>query len=127
MSFLKYADRPDITRGNGRGPVSFARASEEGAPFRGEDALLRPSERDLLCETVYDVHVAVFDLGKEEDAKRYQEILDRTVNGWYRILHVIRRWVAAGESDPGRILVYVEWAEAYREVDKRRLSAGADR
>lgn len=128
MSLLKYQEDVDLLRGaSERGRVFFGRASVDGVPFRipegaAERVPLRNEEFDAFCDTVYDVEVRLFDLSRDEDRRQYQAILDRAVNGWYRILHIMRRW-KDGENGQGEggIIAYVEWAVPFKEVNPEKL------
>lgn len=113
MSFLKYQDDPRVVQGDGRGSLSFARAHLDGMPFRGNAPMLKEDEYQAVCDTVYDTHVRVFDLGNQDEAEDYRKILDRVTNGWYRLLHMR----PVGES-----LKYVlMWAEPFKEVNRNKL------
>ena len=124
MSLLKYQDNSDITQGNGRGPVSFARAHVDGLPFRGSAPLLRENEYQEACETVYDVHVDILDISVPEQKARLQEILDRAANQWYRVLRQICKWTKT-DDNKDTVKVYIEWAELHREVNRMRAPPAA--
>ena len=123
MSLLKYAQDRTIVEGNGRGKLSFARAHNDGMPFRGPSAMLRESEYEEYTEIVNDGHVAVFDLSNPEQQAKLEEIVDCAANGWWNI------WKMQDHAIPQpdgtlKIVVYCVWSQPYRELARSRLPSG---
>jgi hypothetical protein len=123
MSFIKYAENPDVKEGNGRGPMHFGRAHVDGLPFRGKPVMLKEEEWDDFTEIVYDAQVELFDLSDDESKKRLQSVIDNVANGVFRVLRYDHHWYEKGDGIPS-IRVYLMWCSAQRELAKYRLPAG---
>jgi hypothetical protein len=122
-SFLKYSERPEICQGNGRGPISFARAHLDGMPFRGKPPLLREEEFQDVCETLYDTFVDIFDLSVPAQKERLTGILDKAANRWFNILRMSEQWTKTADGHD-TVKVYIIWTEPYKEVNPHRLGVG---
>lgn len=122
MSFLKYQHDQDVLQGNGRGPVSFARAHIDGAPYRGPALPLREEEYYDYTEEVLDFDCGIFDIRDKEEYIRLRTIMDRASNDWYRIVDYQTKW---GERSDGSttMFVYLAWAIPHRELAKQRAVA----
>jgi hypothetical protein len=120
MSFLKYALDQGITRGNGRGPVSFTRSHIDGVPFRGPTAMLKEEEYDEFTEVVNDGFVELFDLSIPEHKAKLQEIVDAAANTWYTIWKM-ENYAVPQPDGSLKIFVYCVWAQPYRELARHRL------
>ena len=123
MSFLKYAQDQNVTRGNGRGPLSFHRSHVDGVPFRGQPAMLKEEEYEEFTEIVNDGHVRTFDLSKEEDLAKLNEIVDAAGNTWYQIWKM-QEYPCPQPDGSLKIFVYCVWTEPFRELAKHRLPSG---
>lgn len=123
MSFLKYAQNPDITKGNGRGPLSFRKAHVDGMPWRGPTAMLKDEEYDEYTEQVNDGYVALFDLSNPQHLLKLQEIVDAAANAWYSIWKMQEHAVPQPDGSL-KIFVYCVWVEPYRELARHRLPSG---
>jgi hypothetical protein len=122
-SFLKYQEKPDICEGNGRGPISFARAHLDGMPFRGKAPLLREDEYQECCETLYDTFVDIFDLSDSAQKEKLTGILDKAANRWFNILRMSEQWTKTADGKD-TVKVYIIWTEPYKELNPQRLSSG---
>jgi hypothetical protein len=107
MSFLKYAQDPDVLKGNGRGPVSFTRARIDGMPFRGKTPLLKEEEFESQTTVNGETYVKTFDTSDPEQLKEYTRIVDGVVNHLYRMVYRNHRWVE--KPDGPAMFVYIEW------------------
>ena len=123
MSLLKYSDNEKIVQGNGRGPLSFARAHIDGMPYRGQRAMLRDEEFDEFTEVVRDAYVRIFDLSKEDDAKKLNSIVDAASNGWFQIYRMSEKFVEQPDGDV-KCFVYCVWMEPHRELNRQRVPVG---
>jgi hypothetical protein len=118
MSFLKFHHE---VNGNGRGEVHWARASRDGAPFRGDNIpLLKEEEYEDLSERVYDANVETFDTSDSEQKEKLRQILDAAANGWYKVLCMDRKWIK-GDNGAAKMCVYIEWVEPYQEIASSKL------
>lgn len=116
MSFLKYQEDQEITTGNDRGPVHFARAHIDGMPYRGQAVPLRDEEFDEFTEIVWDGKVKMFDTSNAEDLAELQVVVDRIANGWYRGMKETEKWVEKnGETI---LMIFMAWAEPHRELNR---------
>ena len=122
MSFLKYQDDQELKDGNGRGSLSFGRAHVDGMPFRGPSMLMKDEEYSTFTETVQDFGAKVFDVGDPQEYEELKLILDRTVNGWYQILEMDKKW---GTTDKGKptVFVFLMWTVPHKELSKHRVEA----
>jgi len=118
-SLLKYPDASNSHASNHeRGNEYWDRSHIDGIPFRGHHApVLREAEYEALAERVYDAKVDTFDMSDPEQRERYQTILDRAANKWYRVLACDRQFVESKLS----WLVYLEWVEPYMEIPASKL------
>lgn len=115
-SFVKYLNTP----GNERGALHWGRAGVDGAPFRGpRSPLLKESEYEAYAERVYDAKVDTFDMSDKAQKLRYQEILDRSANRWYRVLACDRQFVESKNT----WMVYLEWVEPHMEIAADKLNS----
>jgi len=122
-SLLKYAENEQIRRGNGRGRLSFNRASEDGMPFRGPSAFLKEEEFDEYTETVNDGYVHLFDLSNPEHHKKLQEIIDANANGWFKVQRMSEQFVPQADGTI-KVFVYIVWVEPHKELAKHRMPPG---
>lgn len=123
MSFIKYADDPDVQQGNGRGPLHFGRTHLDGLPFRGNPGMLKDAEYDEYTETVYDADVDVFEVTDPAQKKKLRMITDNVANGVFRILRFDHHWYTKGNGEPG-LKVFVMWCSAQKELAKYRMPPG---
>jgi len=119
MSFLKYQEDKGVVTGNGRGPLSFARAHIDGMPFRGQPMALREEEFEEFTEIVWDGRVKVFDTSNPDDMVELQLVVDRIANGWYRGMKETEKWVEKPDGST-TLLIFMAWAEPHRELNKNR-------
>jgi len=82
--------------------------------------MLRDEEYAALCETVYDVKVAIYDVSDPEQKAALVEILDRAANGWYRVLAMDRNWTKTSDGED-TVKVYIEYAVMHKEVNTNQL------
>lgn len=120
MSFIKYADDPDVKEGNGRGPLHFSRAHIDGLPFRGQPVMLRDEEFDEYTEIVYDANVDVFEVTDKDQKQRLQKVMDNIANGVFRVLRFDHHWYTKDNGEPG-LKVFLMWCSAQKELNKHRL------
>lgn len=123
MSFLKFAENPELVGGNGRGPLSFHRAHLDGMPYRGPKAMLREEEYQEYTEQVNDGFVYLFDLSKPADQKKLQEIVDAASNDWFHVYKMSEHPVPQPDGSL-KMFVYCVWYEPHRELAKHRLPPG---
>lgn len=120
MSFLKFSRSVKTSGGK---PVHWNRASMDGAPFRGaKPPLLREEEIEQQVEKVDDVHYGLFDTSRPKQkicGRTYAEVMEGVVSQLYS-LTADRIFIRAKDPKTGnfKILVYVEWAEAFMEYTK---------
>ena len=120
MSFLKYANDPDVKKGNGRGPLSFHRSHIDGMPFRGRPHMLKEEEFQSLAEVVHETFVKEFNLSIPEELQEYRKVLDAIVNKLYRCLaRKLERVPQPDGSHP--MIAYIEYSEPAMEVPESRL------
>ena len=123
MSFIKYANDPSITEGNGRGPLSFHRSHIDGKPYRGRPHMLKEEEFQALAETVHDTYVKEFNLSKPEELAAYTKVLDGIVNRLFKCIHrIVERVQQPDGTWP--MIAYVEWTLPAMEVPQSRLPYG---
>ena len=97
---------------NGRGKLHWARAGEDGAPFRGPQApMMTEEEFDERLVRVGDPQIEIFDIGDPEQRALYKAVMDRIVNGWAQCQFVERQFAPATSS----WIVYIEWVEYFME------------
>lgn len=116
MSFIKYQGLQTTDRGQ----LSFARAHLDGMPFRGQPSLLREDEIATASETVHDAKVGLYDLSIPEQAFAVQQVLDRIVNSWYKLLFIRDAWHAKADGTM-TLMLAVAWSEPHKELNKSRL------
>ena len=121
-SFLKYHDDEAIRRGNGRGPLYFGRAREDGMPFRGAPPLLREEEWDEYTQQTNDFGRGIYDWSDPKQATELDAIMDKVANGWYHLLYHDTRW---HEKPDGTVtcLTAIMYGVPYRELDQPRAAA----
>jgi hypothetical protein len=116
VSFFKYANDPEIVKGNGRGRLQFGRADIDGMPFRGQSPYpMREDEFQQLTDVVCNTSCKIFDLSNHEQLVAYKEVLDRCVNKLYRCLFRSQRW-AFDEKGIPHLYMYIEWTEPALET-----------
>lgn len=90
------------------------------APFRGPYApTLTQEELDTKVEVQMDFHQQFFNLAIEKDATEYAWIMDRIVNGLFK-LHYIDRHV---DHVAGKATVQLEWSQCYAQLSPRAKDA----
>ena len=117
MSLLKYHSEHA-----NNGSISFNRAHLDGVPWRGPSYPLKEEEYYEYTNEVLDVDIGIFNIRDEAERLQMKTIMDKAANGWFRLIDYDKKWV---EKDNGEqtILVYLAWAEPYRELDNRRVRA----
>jgi len=116
MSFFKYANDPEVTKGNGRGRLQFGRADIDGMPFRGQSPYpMREEEFQQLTDVVCETSCRIFDLSDVEQLREYRKILDGCVNRLYRCIWRSQRWVIGDDGVP-HLFMYIEWTEPALET-----------
>lgn len=123
MSLLKFSEDPELSRGNGRGPVSFNRAHIDGMPFRGRAPMLREEEWEDLTETVVESGTDLFDLSVPEHKKKFEYILEASVNGWWTV-HLMREEMVVQKDGTVKVFVFCIWSVPYKELAKHRTPSG---
>lgn len=94
------------------------------APFRGPYApTLTQDELDTKVEVQMDFHQRFFNLTIKEEADEYSWVMDRIVNGLFK-LHYIDRHV---DHTAGRTTVQVEWSQCYAQLSPRAKDARSTR
>ncbi len=89
-----------------------------GLPVRGQGLeLLRQEEIEDRAKLEHDFHNATYNLADPDQNAKYKEVMDRIVNGWYRLIY---------RTDPtslpdGRVPVYLEWMQSYVNVSNSRV------
>lgn len=99
--------------------------TEEGLPFRGIPPDLKKDEVEDEITHVLDFKSELFRLFDAEEKGRFDAVMDRIVNGWYRQHKRVDRW---SESHNGMV-VWLEWVEIYGESVTQKhpgLSHGSD-
>lgn len=84
-----------------------------GMPFRGPTAPLL--KRDELIDHVQihrDFRHKKFDLSDSEQDKQFEHVMDRCINGWYKLYYIDRRW----SEEKQNYIVYLEWSQQYGEL-----------
>lgn len=113
MSIQKFADT-NPARHLQDDRLYWGRVGIDGAPIKGNTGTLYKNEEfEQLSRREYDTRVAVFKLWEPEALAKYTEVLDRTANGWYKVLFVDRQF----DQTHGNMLVYIEWVEPYIAID----------
>lgn len=123
MSLIKYQDDQPTVKGNGRGPLHFARAHVDGMPFRGPAPMLKEEEYDNVTETVRDGFVYLFDLSDKDHHNKLQAIIDRSVNGWYTMHRMSEQFVPQPDGTL-KVFVYCVWSEAHKEMNRHLAPMG---
>lgn len=121
--------------GEGGQQVYWGRADVDGAPFRGPmSPMLTNEEAEERLVRVGDSRQQLFDLSDPEQAKKYAEVCERIVNGWYQPMHRqhlpvkirrVRRDPTTGERTVTYdviMKVYIEWVEVYMQDGRPMLS-----
>lgn len=109
-SLIKYAGR-SISSGGKR--LFWGRAGQDGAPYRGHYApLMGDEEFEAKAVRICDARNAFFDVMNDEQNELYLSVLDRCMNGWFRLIHLERFYAGSTKH-------YVEWAEYYMEDGNR--------
>ena len=116
MSLLKYHD--ELHNGN----VSLNRAHLDRVPWRGPTYPLKEEEYYEYTGEVLDFDVGIFDIRNADERVQLKAVMDRAANGWFRIIDYDKKWVTK-ESGEQTMLVYVAWAEPYRQLDQSRVRA----
>lgn len=104
-SLLKYCRQKKHPNGQ---MLLWNRADEYGAPFRGREvpSMTEAEAEDHLIK-VADAKVAFFNVATKKGRQRFIRLMDRIVNGWFKMLF-IQRFV---KTNP--VTHYVEWIEYY--------------
>lgn len=121
-SFLKYQEDEAFRQGNGRGPLYFGRARDDGMPFRGQAPLLREEEWDEYTQQTNDFGRGIFDWSIPEQARQLDEIMDKVVNGWYHVLDIDTRWHRKPDGTMTRVTA-IMYGVPYRELDQGKAAA----
>lgn len=107
-SLIKYHEQKQ----QGGKHLFWNRIHEDHIPFRGShDPMLTEDERESRVVRIAETHARFFDMGDPKEADEYVRLLDRAMNGWYKILYLDRFWRRTTKH-------YVEWAEYYLEDGK---------
>lgn len=116
-SLIKYLDQRE---GNERGRLYWGRLGEDGLPFRGNNVpLYRSEEWDERLVRVGDFKNGSFNLQDPEQNRRFLEVMDRALNGWYALFK------RHDDFEHDKQTVYLEWAELYLEDGGARLGPPA--
>lgn len=108
-NIMKFANRTD--GGDGR-RLYWARAVQDGAPFRGRTPpQFTQEEFEDKTVRVFDAKNGTFDTGVAEENANYLYVLDMIANRMAGEV-CIRRWRPKGAKHH---LVYIEWVEYYLE------------
>lgn len=124
MSFIKYADDPQVREGNGRGPLHFGRTHIDGLPFRGSPGMLKDHEFEEMTEVVFDADVDLFEVTDPVDKKRLRGVMDNVANGVFRVLQFDHHWYTNADGSPG-LKVFLMWCSGQKELAKYRASPDA--
>ena len=113
-SLVKFMDQ---THSGGK-ELHWGRADRDNAPFEGSPPVMTEEEAEERLVRTGNPHIELFDLDHPDAAKRYQEVLDRIVNGWCQCLHrevlQCRRKTTQDDGsviEDVKIKVYMEWVE----------------
>ena len=109
MSLLKFVDETKTKDGAN---LHWSRADIDGVPFRGVPVPLKEEEYEAKTIKSFSAYNGVFYTGKKEENDKYLEVLDKTANGWWQLVHIDRY---RKDGDP-YFHIYVEWLEPYRQM-----------
>ncbi len=114
MSLAKFYNRDQTPDGE---KLHWGRAGRDGLPFRGEHAPMYTDEEfEAKVHKVADPKADTFDLSDPAEKKRYLDVVDGIVNGWFQGLF-IQRW--RSKKNERRVFVHVEWVEYFLEDGHR--------
>jgi hypothetical protein len=101
-SLIKYA--------TDKGEYHWGRADIDGMPFKGDPTLqVTEDEADERFVMSCEPKNRVFDLSDANDNAEYLNVIDKTVNGWFKIIHQDRVIFKDEENKKVIIKVYLEW------------------
>lgn len=119
MSTLKLID--ELRKENT--PYHLGRMVEDGMPYRGSYFPMREEEYEELTAVTNDGYANYFDITNEESRKKYQEIIDRAVNGWYMIIYKSPPEFIVQSDGTFKIIVYCEWSVPHRQLNTQRAES----
>lgn len=120
MSTLKLIDELKASKDPN---IFTGRMDEDFMPFRGANpGLMREEEYEELTDVTHDAHVGTFNVMIEEERKALEQVLDRSVNGWYVIYKKTDpiRYERDGEL---QLIVYCEWSVPHRQLNMQRAGS----
>ena len=94
--------------GNGRSRLHWP-GTIDGIPFRGANA---PDLKDKEIDNIKleaDFKSQLFELWDPEQKAQFDEVNDRALAGWYRILRRFEHW----DDERKHYRVWVEWCQLY--------------
>lgn len=107
LSFQKYYGDKGGSR-HGDQPLHWP-GTLDGFPVRGATAPdLKQRETEDLPLT-YDFKSKMFELWDTQQKQEFDEINDRIVNGWYRLLKRADNW----DDEQKHFRVWMEWGQIY--------------
>lgn len=121
MSLFKYFGEQDDEH---RGLLYWEALPVVGLPLRNvpNAPLLNREELESSIEVSFDFRAREFDLFDKQQFDEFAKIMDKIVNGWYKLLHIHR----ATDQQTGRVrYIYMEWVQRYAEASpslKNRLN-----
>ncbi len=109
-SLVKFFDR---TRAPDGQKLFWSRADLDGVPFRGAGApILSEEEYEHRVVRVSDFQFDFFDVAKPDEAKRFKDVWDCVLSGWFQFVHLER-------FHQGTTRHYMEWVEFYMQDGTR--------
>jgi hypothetical protein len=83
----------------------------DGFPFRGQAPDFRQDEYQDI-PLALDYHSQAFKLYEPEEKAKFDDIMDRIVNGWYMQHKRVDRW----SDEHCGMIVWLEWVQIYGEA-----------
>lgn len=87
----------------------------EGFPFVGNPGDLRQQEVEDI-DLQYDFKSCMFELWDPQQKADFDEINDKIVNGWYRILKRTDHW----DDEKKHFRVWLEWFQIYGMIPSKK-------
>lgn len=108
-SLLKFVEQKQAKGGV---ELHWSRADIDGVPFKGRPVPLKEEEYETRTIKSFDARNGTFYTRDATQNEAYLEVLDKTANGWWQLVHIDR---FRKEGDP-YFYIYIEWLEPYRQM-----------